>query len=111
MESRLDAKAQVLGDYLAGKLEGLKRHGVVREVRGKGLLRGVELVRDPHSLAPFPELGRALKQTALQNGLILRVDPTWFAVAPALIAEKDDIDELVELIERSLLAALEMVGA
>lgn len=111
VESRLDAKAQLLGDYLAGKLEGLKRHGVVREVRGKGLLRGVELMRDPQSLAPFPELGRALKQTALQNGLILRVDPTWFAVAPALIAEKDDIDELVELIERSLLAALEMVGA
>lgn len=110
-EKRLDRKAQEIGDYLTSKLEGLKQYGVVREVRGKGMLRGVELMQDNGSMAPFPELGRALKKTAIQNGLIMRIDPTWFAVAPALIAEKDDIDEMMELIERSLLDALEMVGA
>jgi hypothetical protein len=41
----------------------------------------------------------------------MRIDPNWFAVAPALIAERSDIDELVDLIERSLLDALEQVGA
>ena len=40
----------------------------------------------------------------------MRIDPSWFAVAPALTAEKEDIDELVDLIERSLLDALELVG-
>jgi adenosylmethionine-8-amino-7-oxononanoate aminotransferase len=75
------------------------------------MLRGVELVRDTEKLQPFPELGRALKRTALNNGLVMRVDPNWFAVAPALIAERGDIDELVDLIERSLLDALEQVGA
>jgi adenosylmethionine-8-amino-7-oxononanoate aminotransferase len=111
VESRLDQQACEVGDYLSSKLEGLKQYGVVREVRGKGMLRGVELVRDAETLAPFPELGQALKKTALQNGLIMRIDPTWFAVAPALIAKKSDIDEMMELIEHSLLAALEMVGA
>jgi adenosylmethionine-8-amino-7-oxononanoate aminotransferase len=111
VEQQLPQKAQLLGDYLADKLEGLKRHGVIREVRGKGLLRGVELMRGDNGMTPFPELGHALKRTALQNGLILRVDPSWFAVAPALIAEKEDIDEMVDLIERSLLDALELVGA
>ncbi len=110
VENELAAKAQKLGDYLAGKLEGLKRHGVIREVRGKGVLRGVELVHDTSSMEPFPELGMALKRTALQNGIILRIDPEWFAVAPALISEKGDIDEMVDLIERSLLDALELVG-
>jgi adenosylmethionine-8-amino-7-oxononanoate aminotransferase len=110
VENKLDEKARVMGDYLATKLEGLKQYGVVREVRGKGLLRGVELVRDTESLQPFPELGRSLKRTALNNGLIMRIDPTWFAVAPALIAEHSDIDELVDLVERSLLDALEQVG-
>ena len=62
-------------------------------------------------MASFPELGRALKQTAINNGLIMRIDPTWFAVAPALIAEKAELDELFDLIHRSLLEALEMVGA
>jgi adenosylmethionine-8-amino-7-oxononanoate aminotransferase len=110
VEHQLDCKAREIGDYLATKLEGLKQYGVVREVRGKGMLLGVELVRDTQSLQPFPELGRALKRTALDNGLIMRVDPTWFALAPALIAERSDIDELVDLVERSLLDALEQVG-
>ena len=48
--------------------------------------------------------------TALENGLIIRVDPTWFAVVPALVISVDEIDELCELVERSLLAALERVA-
>jgi adenosylmethionine-8-amino-7-oxononanoate aminotransferase len=40
--------------------------------------------------------------------LIIRVDPNWFAVAPALIAEKSDIDEMFELIEKSFKQALEL---
>jgi adenosylmethionine-8-amino-7-oxononanoate aminotransferase len=110
VEKKLDKKAGILGEYLAKKLEGLKKLGVVREIRGKGLLRGVELVKDTQTLAPFPELGIALKQTSLNNGIILRINPDWFAVAPALIAEEGDIDEMVELIEKSLTDALEIVG-
>ena len=109
VEKRLDHKARELGDYLAVKLEGLKQYGVVREVRGRGVLRGVELVKDTRTMQPYPELGSALKRTALKNGLVIRVDPTWFAVAPALIAEKSDIDEMCDLIEKSLIDALGQV--
>ena len=109
VEKDLTAKARTLGDYLASRLEGLKQYGVVREVRGRGVFRGVELVRDTDSLTPFPELGRALKETALKNGLIMRVDPTWFAVCPALIATEADIDALCDLVDRSLADALALV--
>ena len=55
---------------------------MVREVRGRGMFRGVELMRNQgNSPEPFPELGTALKQTAVKNGLIMRIDPNWFAVA------------------------------
>jgi adenosylmethionine-8-amino-7-oxononanoate aminotransferase len=111
VENGLVEKARQTGDYLAGKLEGLKRHGVVREVRGKGILRGVELVKDTQTMEPFPELGKALNRSAIDNGLIMRVDPTWFAVAPALTAGQSEIDEMCDLIERSLLQALEAVGS
>ena len=109
VERGLDAHAREMGDYLAAKLEGLQSLGVVREVRGKGLLRGVELVKDTSSLEPFPELGRALKKTALQNGVILRVDPSWFAVVPALIIDQPQVDELFDLVEKSLKDALDQV--
>lgn len=99
VENGLDKKAAVNGEYLAKKLECLNKYGVFREVRGKGILRGVELTD--------PAIGTALKRTALNNGIILRVDPTWFAVSPALIATQADLDEMCELIEKSLVEAIE----
>ena len=107
VENRLCERAQSLGERLASGLNALKSCGAVGEVRGKGMLRGVELVKDPETREPFPELGRALKQTALENGLIMRIDPCWFAVAPALIATEAEIDEMCGLIEKSLKDALE----
>jgi adenosylmethionine-8-amino-7-oxononanoate aminotransferase len=109
LESNLCEKSARLGKYLAGRLGSLKKTGVVREIRGKGILLGVELVRDTQTMAPFPELGQALAKTALRNGLILRIDPTWFAVAPPLIAEESDLDEMCGLIEKSLQEALREV--
>jgi adenosylmethionine-8-amino-7-oxononanoate aminotransferase len=110
VENRLDQKACIMGEYLRSRLEGLQKYGVVREVRGKGILLGVELVKDTRTLDPFPELGTALKRTALKNGLILRVDPCWFAVAPALIATESELDEMCDLIEKSLVEAMEQVA-
>ena len=102
VEQKLCERAVYNGDYLRSRLESLKSRGVVREVRGKGILLGVELVRDTHKMTPFPELGMALKRTALRNGLILRIDPTWFAVSPALIATESELDEMCCRIEKSL---------
>jgi adenosylmethionine-8-amino-7-oxononanoate aminotransferase len=110
VEKDLPAKALRLGAYLADRLRRLERLGVVREVRGRGVLLGVEFVKDTRTMEPFPELGAALKRTAIENGIILRVDPTWFAVAPPLTAEEADLDEMCGLIEKSLSDALERVG-
>ena len=109
VEKQLDIRARQLGEYIRVRLERLRTYGVVREVRGKGTLLGVELVRDTHTNEPFPELGIALKKTALKNGLILRVDPSWFAVSPALVATEPQLDEMCGLIEKSLAEALEQV--
>jgi adenosylmethionine-8-amino-7-oxononanoate aminotransferase len=98
VEQDLCAKAERLGAYLFERLQCLKKLGVVREIRGRGILLGVEFNQ--------PELGLRLKKTALQNGIILRVDPSWFAVAPPLIAEESDLDEMCGLIEKSVKEAL-----
>jgi adenosylmethionine-8-amino-7-oxononanoate aminotransferase len=107
VEQDLPRKAGILGDYLVAKFRGLEKLGVVREIRGKGLLRGVELMRDGQTC---PELGVALKRTALDNGLVMRIDPLWFAVAPALTSTEEDIDELYGLVEQSMVDALRVVG-
>ncbi len=109
IEKDLTKKARKLGKYLSEKLEGLKKLGVVREVRGKGVIKGVELVKDTDTMTPFPELGIALQRTAIKNGLIMRINPEWFAVSPPLIAEESDIDNLYGLIELSLKDAIKLV--
>lgn len=113
VEKDLPRKARRLGDHLAQKLEKMKEHGFIREIRGKGVLLGVELVQDAVTNRPFEKgkkLGDALKKTALKNGLIMRIDPDWFAVSPPLIAEESDLDEMCALIEKSLLEAVRLVG-
>jgi adenosylmethionine-8-amino-7-oxononanoate aminotransferase len=114
LQGDLCRHARELGDYLAEKLESLTKYGVVREIRGRGVLRGVELVEDATTNRPFPpgrKLGNALKRTAINNGLIMRIDPDWFAVCPALIAQQADIDEMVDLIDKSIKDALDTLAA
>src|SRR5262249_25463422 len=110
VEKDLPAKALRLGAWLRDRLQCLKKFGVVREVRGRGVLLGGEFVKDTAGMESVPELGRALKTTAVENGLILRVDPSWFAVAPPLVAEEKDLDEMCGLIEKSVSDALKLVG-
>jgi adenosylmethionine-8-amino-7-oxononanoate aminotransferase len=108
----LAERAVVLGEQLKAGLERLKIYGVIREIRGSGVLRGVELVKDDKTNIQFPEsakLGNALKKTAVKNGLIMRINPDWFAVCPSLIAEEGDIEELIGLVEKSLVEALRMI--
>jgi len=116
----LAAHATKLGAYLRAKLESLSDLGCIREVRGKGILLGVELCKplpagvDPETTIPepWPELGAAMKAAVLRNHLILRADHTgWFAVAPALCATEADIDELHTLIRKSLTEALDDVSS
>jgi adenosylmethionine-8-amino-7-oxononanoate aminotransferase len=112
VEKELPQKARRLGVYLTEKLKGLRHLGVIREVRGKGVLRAVELVQDAKTMEPFPpgrKLGDVLKVTTLENGLVMRINPDWFAVSPPLIAEEGEIDEMCDLIEKSLADALDRV--
>jgi adenosylmethionine-8-amino-7-oxononanoate aminotransferase len=107
----LDRRGAEIGDRVTARLEALRRYGFVGEVRGRGVLRGVELVKDPVTMEPFPALGNALKRTAIENGLIMRIDPSWFAVAPALTIRESEIDEMCTLIERSFAQAIEIAAA
>jgi adenosylmethionine-8-amino-7-oxononanoate aminotransferase len=111
-QSKLAEKAVRNGEYVRSRFEKLKQYDVVREVRGKGVLLGVELVEDTKTNKPFApgnKLGDALKATALENGLIMRIDPDWFAVSPALIAEESDLDEMCDLVEKSVKDALDRI--
>src|SRR5260370_35401653 len=78
-------------------------YGVVGEIRGKGLMIGMELVTDRTAKVPAKELCGALVTRAYHNGLILlSCGLSTVRFMPPLMIGESDVDEAVELLERSL---------
>jgi len=81
---QVPANARAQGAYLLERLRALRRrHPVVGDVRGKGLMLGLEIV-DPGSGRPDGELAARIQNAALQRGLILEVGGRQDAVVRML---------------------------
>ncbi|HUO94659.1 MAG TPA: acetyl ornithine aminotransferase family protein [Steroidobacteraceae bacterium] len=104
----LVGNAATVGDYFMGKLRELAtRHDVIGEVRGKGLMIGMELVVDRASKKPARELTDALITRAYHNGLILlSCGQSTVRFMPPLVIGRAEVDEAVGLLELSLREAL-----
>ena len=103
----LCANARSMGSLLRKKLEGLSRHGIVGDIRGKGLFIGIEWVQDIPSKKRFdPPIGVEIGRKALENGLLTRFDPHWIAVGPPLIVNEAEIDEIVDILDQSIMEVL-----
>jgi adenosylmethionine-8-amino-7-oxononanoate aminotransferase len=110
LERDLCANARVMGERLRAGLERLRRHGIIGDIRGKGLFLGIEFVRDPATKEQFPiPIGTLIGRRCLENGLITRFDPHWLALGPPLIVTEDDIDEILAILDRSIGQVLEVV--
>ncbi len=95
--------AAAMGEYLQGQLARLGELPAVGEVRGAGLIGALELVEDRATRAPANDLAKRAAQRCQDNGLIVRnVAGCALAVCPPLIITLEQVDELVEKLERSL---------
>ena len=102
IERDLCGNARRMGERLRAGLEGLRRHGIIGDIRGKGLFLGVELVADPATKRQLnPPLGQLIGKRALANGLLTRFDPHWLALGPPLVVTADEIDEIISILDQS----------
>ncbi|SDY39395.1 aspartate aminotransferase family protein [Citreimonas salinaria] len=101
----------VMGEYMTGKLHALaEKHAVIGDVRGKGLFLGAELVTDRETREPVEEARvKAVVADCMKQGVIIgatnRSVPgknNTLCYSPALIATKDDIDQIVEATDAAL---------
>ena len=106
-------RANEMGAYLGEKLHGLKaKHPSIGEVRGIGLFRGVELVKDQQTKEPFNTWQEKLDgktlvvdQVAakmLAQGVVMQAWMSHFVLAPPLIVEKEQIDVAVAALDDAL---------
>jgi taurine-pyruvate aminotransferase len=100
-----------MGERLMGNLHALsEKHRVIGDVRGKGLFCGAELVVDRQTKEPVEEKRvQAVVADCLAQGVIIgmttRSLPGYnntLCLSPALIATKDDIDEITTAIDKAL---------
>ena len=88
-----------------GKLEELKRkYPIIGDVRGKGLMIGIELVKDK-TKTPAVSEAVAVRNACLAKGLLIGIGGAWanvLRIQPPLVITDDQLDEAVAIIEKSL---------
>jgi 4-aminobutyrate aminotransferase len=108
VEREYAANAAEVGAYFMNRLRELQsRHEVIGEVRGKGLMIGIELVTDRESRNPAKELCGKVLHRAFHNGLILlSCGVSTVRFMPPLMVTRRDVDEALSILEPSLVEAV-----
>ena len=102
-EEGLLQRSTELGAHALGRLNGLKKHhSVIGDVRGKGLLLGVELV-DPVSRHRDVGLAERVLYRCLSRGLSFKISMgNVLTLAPPLTISQEDLDRAIDIIDQSL---------
>ena len=108
VEQEYAANAASVGEYFMARLKELQnRFGCIGEVRGKGLMIGMELVDDRISRKPARELVDRVLTRAFHNGLLLlSCGVSTVRFIPPLMIDRGHVDEAMVLLETALTEAL-----
>ena len=106
VENKLWENAAKLGREILDRLKEMERsNNVVGEVRGKGLMLGIEIVKTKTSKEPSVEECQRVRKMCADNGLIVGVGGFWSNVVriqPPLTINEKQVEEGVEILERVL---------
>lgn len=105
---RLEENAARIGAIMKARLlEIMERSPYIGDVRGIGLVMGIELVRDKTTREPAPDLTRKLIDLAAQNGLLIGsvgVFGNVIRVAPPLVITEAEAHESLDIFEKAVAA-------
>jgi 2,2-dialkylglycine decarboxylase (pyruvate) len=116
LRDKLMDNAREMGAYLMEGLRNLQqRHECIGDVRGRGLMVGVELVADRETKRPVPEFGAAVSRRCFELGLSMNIVQLpgmggVFRMAPPLIIGTGEIDLAIDILDRSFTDTLGTFG-
>jgi adenosylmethionine-8-amino-7-oxononanoate aminotransferase len=102
-------RAAKLGQRLLAAARTLQSHPHVGEVRGLGLMCGVELVQDKATKAEFPaqdKIGARVHAATQERGMFTRLRGDVYQIAPCYVTEEKQIDRMVQILADSIHAVL-----
>ena len=108
LEGGLVQNSADVGAYLKAGLEKLKeKHECIGDVRGMGMMLGVEFVENKTSLKPAPELRDAIEVACFDRGLIiLGAGPNAIRWSPPLVLTKENVDVALEIFDEAISACV-----
>ena len=96
----LPHSAEVGNHMLKRMADWPRKHRLVGDVRGRGLMVGVEIVKDQKSREYAPELRDRIIELAFERGILfLGCGPSTIRIAPALVVTRDEADVAVDMLE------------
>lgn len=107
-EEELNARALAMGEHLAAGLRHLQdKHEIIGDVRGFGLLQGVELVKDRETRAPDVATGRAITSRCMELGLSMNIVSVGvmaaiWRIAPPLTVSRAEIDRAIAILDQAI---------
>lgn len=103
LREKLPEQAAEKGNYIMKRLNEMKEnYDIIGDVRGKGLMIGVELVKDRKKKTPAKDETRKLVELAREGGLLIGsggVKGCVLRLQPPLVIEKEQIDKALDLLE------------
>ncbi|HIE23437.1 MAG TPA: aminotransferase class III-fold pyridoxal phosphate-dependent enzyme, partial [Candidatus Korarchaeota archaeon] len=108
MEERYDERALKLGSLFLERLKEIaERQEMIGDVRGKGLMIGVELVKDKEKKVPAPDLAEAVRLEAQKRGVLLNtggVHGCVLRIQPPIAITEEQAERALNVIEDSMRA-------
>ena len=111
-DEKLIEHAAEISNYVEEKIGALRDHPIVGEVRVKGLIGAIELVKDKKTRARFDELGRVggiCRDHCFDNNLVMRACWDTMVFSPPLCITEAEVDEWADLTRKALDATLDDV--
>lgn len=97
----LPSNAIEQGAYLNKQLASfIDRFNIVGDVRGKGLMTGIEVVNDKKTKEPLdPERGQRLAEIARAEGVKIRISGNMIILSPPLVIQRPEIDKIINALD------------
>ena len=109
LENGLTENAQIVGEYLKEGLNKLKdKYDCIGDVRGRGLMIGVEIVQSKETMKYAPELRDKIDKSCYDRGLLIFGGGGFSVIrwAPPLIMTKDNVDVALDIFDQAIQASI-----
>jgi 4-aminobutyrate aminotransferase len=106
LRDRLPEKASEKGEYIMNRLNEMKEeHLIIGDIRGKGLMIGIELVKDQRKRVPAKEETSRIRDLAREKGLLIGsggAKGCVLRIQPPLVIEREQMDKALDILDSAL---------